>query len=130
MKLFGDVTVLRGSVSWTKPLLLRVMPAAARSEEPVSTPAAPAEYDEDGRLYVFRFARTAPQRYAIERDRLFEYMKQRRLPTEGQRRIRRDARNCADFFSDVRDLQYDYEVLPYEASQVTRLRKKRNARAC
>jgi hypothetical protein len=131
MKLFGDVTVLRGSVSWTKPLLLRVLPAAPPAEPAVSAPpAAPAEYDEDGRLYVFRFPRTAPQQYAIERDRIFEYMKQRRLPTAGQRRIRRDASNTADFFSDVRELQYDYEVLPYEASQVTRLRKKRNARAC
>jgi hypothetical protein len=136
MKLFGDVTVLRGSVSWTKPFRPRVTPAAV-GDQPANSAAVTPEYDEDGRLYVFRYTRSAPQQYAIERDRIFEYIKRRRLPTAGQRRIRRDVRNCADFFADVRELQYEYEVTPYRrpepaegASEVVRLRKKRNAHAC
>jgi hypothetical protein len=84
-------------------------PAAA---PPQSLPVAAApEFDEDGRLYVFRFARTAPQRYSFDWDRIFEYTKRKRLPDEGQRQIRRDLRNRADFFSDVRDIQTPHDVL-------------------
>jgi hypothetical protein len=108
MKLFGDVNVLRGTVAWTAPWRLRLTPPAPVPE--AAAEAALPEFDEDGRLYVFRYPRTAPQRYTIERDRLFEYMKRRRLPDAGQRQIRRDVRNCADFFSDVREIQTPYDV--------------------
>lgn len=109
MKIFGEVNVLRGTVAWTRPLRLRL---ARPAEAPAAAPAVAApEFDEDGRLYVFRYAQTAPAHYRIERDRLFEYMKRRRLPDEGQRQIRRDVRNRADFFSDVREIQTPGEVL-------------------
>ena len=110
MKLFGEVNVLRGTVDWTRPLRIRFHPPtqAARTPEP----AAPQEYDEDGRLYVFRYARSAPLHYSIERDRIFEYMRHRRLPDAGQRQIRRDVRNRADFFADVREIQCHSEVSP------------------
>jgi hypothetical protein len=109
MKLFGDVSVLRGSVTWTRPFRLRYTPAASPPQT-LPVPTAP-EFDEDGRLYVFRFARTAPQHYAIDRERIFEYKKRKRLPNEGERQIRRDFRNRADFFADVRDLQTPHDVL-------------------
>ncbi len=111
MRIFGEVNVLRGSVAWTRPLRLR-LPAQTALPETTAAPAALPEFDEDGRLYVFRYAQTAPQRYSIERDRIFEYMRRRRLPDEGQRQIRRDFRNRADFIADVRDLQ-----TPSEAEQ-------------
>jgi hypothetical protein len=108
MKLFGEVNVLRGSVAWVKPFRIRLTPPA-QAEAP--SPATAPEFDEDGRLYVFRYARTAPQRYSIERDRIFEYLKRRRLPDAGQRQFRRDLRNRADFFADVRDLQTPAEAV-------------------
>ncbi|HLI97193.1 MAG TPA: hypothetical protein VKT72_14085 [Candidatus Baltobacteraceae bacterium] len=73
-------------------------------------PAVP-EFDEDGRLYVFRFARTAPQQCRIDRDRIFEYKKRKKLPDEGQRQIRRDMRNRADFFADVREIQTPRDIV-------------------
>jgi hypothetical protein len=113
MKLFGDVSVIRGSVAWPRPWRLRLMPQTRTIAPPpvVEQPAPLApEYDEDGRLYVFRYARVSPQHYQIERDRIFEYMKQRRLPTWIQRQIRRDYRNRADFFADVREIQTPPDV--------------------
>lgn len=109
MKIFGEVSVLRGSIAWTKPFRVRV---SHPEPIPAAAPAAVPEYDEDGRLYVFRFARSVPEQRTIDRDRIFEYMKRRRLPDEGQRQIRRDVRNRADFFADVRELQ-----TPREAAQ-------------
>jgi hypothetical protein len=111
MKLFGEVNVIRGTAAWTRPWRLRLTPAAPPQVE-ASTPAAP-EFDEDGRLYVFRYAHSTQQRYSIERDRIFEYLKHRRLPDAGQRQIRRDARNRADFIADVREIQTPSE--PFEA---------------
>lgn len=107
MKLFGSAKVIRGSVGWTNPFRIRVvLPGDA---PPAPVPAA-AEYDEDGRQYVFRFARTAPRPQTIERDRIFEYMKRHRLPDETDRQIRRDLRNSADVYADLRDLQTHPEV--------------------
>lgn len=97
MKLFGEVNVLRGSVAWPRPLRRLVAHETAPAQPPPA-PAALPEFDEDGRLYVFRYARSAPEHYCIERDRIFDYMKRRRLPDEGQRQIRRDVRNQADFW--------------------------------
>lgn len=111
MKIFGEVNVLRGSIAWTRPFHVRLThPEPILAAPPTAAPAVP-EYDEEGRLYVFRFAWSAPTAYRIERDRLFEYMKRRRLPDEGQRQIRRDVRNRADFFSDVRELQTPNDLL-------------------
>jgi hypothetical protein len=110
MKLFGDVSVLRGSVTWNRPFRLRYTPPGP-SSPPAQGAAAAPEFDEEGRLYVFRFAPAAPERYRIDWDRIFEYRKRRRLPDEGQRQIRRDVRNRADFFADVRELQTPHDVL-------------------
>lgn len=110
MKIFGDVSVLKGSVAWTRPFRLKLTPPAPTAQHLPASTTLP-EFDEDGRLYVFRFARTAPQRYTIDFDRIFDYMRRRRLPDEGQRQIRRDVRNRADFFSDVREIQTPSELL-------------------
>lgn len=107
MKLFANSTAVRGSVAWTNPLRLAVtlFPHSEVGEsEPEIAPASD-EYDEEGRRYVFRFARTRSGPCTIERDRIFEYMKRHRLPDETDRQIRRDLRNRADLFADIRDLQ-------------------------
>lgn len=109
MKIFGEVNVLKGSVTWSRPFRIRVS-APAQEAPPGAPPAAVPEFDEEGRIYVFRYAKCAPQAYHIERDRIFEYMKRRRLPDEGQRQFRRDFRNRADFFADVRDIQTPSEL--------------------
>jgi|SRR5579872_903559 len=109
MRFFGDVSVLRGSIPWTRPFRLRYTPAAPPPQA-LPAPAVP-EFDEDGRLYVFRFARTAPQQCRIDRDRIFEYKKRKKLPDEGQRQIRRDMRNRADFFADVREIQTPRDIV-------------------
>lgn len=96
MRIFDEVNVLRGSVAWTRPLRLRL--ARENPPEPAAAPAALPEFDEDGRLYVFRYASASPRHYQIERDRIFDYMKRRRLPDEGQRQIRRDVRNQAELW--------------------------------
>jgi len=115
MRLFGDAKVLHGSITWTKPLRLKitVLPQPARkSEEALAPTTLHKEFDEDGRQWVFRFARTTPQRYAVDRDRIFDYMRKHRLPSEGVRQIRRDLRNAANFFTDVRDIQTHNDVEP------------------
>ena len=48
--------------------------------------------------------------YRLERDRIFEYMKRRRLPDAGQRQIRRDLRNSGDLYADVRDLEFHPDI--------------------
>lgn len=103
MRFLGDVSVLRGSAEWLRPLRVKVSPPSTALTAPAQT--APSEFDEEGRLFVFRYARTAPQECRIDRDRIFDYLRRRRLPDAGQRQIRRDLRNRADFFSDVRELQ-------------------------
>jgi hypothetical protein len=111
MRLFGDAKVLRGSVTWTNPLRLRVtvLPQPVPAQEAPSA-VQPVEYDEDGREWVFRYSRTAPQRYAVDRDRIFQYLKRHRLPSEGARQIRRDLRNTVDFYTGVRDIQTHSDV--------------------
>ena len=109
MRLFGEVNVVRGSVAWARPFRLRLTPPSAPPQMPPASAAVP-EYDEEGRLYVSRFARSLPQQYTIERDRIFEYMKRRRLPDAGQRQIRRDLRNSGDLYADVRDLEFHPDI--------------------
>lgn len=92
MKLFGDVSVIRGSIGWAGFLRPR-----ERNDARLPLAAAPQrEFDEDGRLYVFRYPRSQPQRCSIDFDRVFDYMKRRRLPSEAHRRFRRDAENSVD----------------------------------
>jgi hypothetical protein len=119
MRLFGEARVSRGSIAWTNPLRLRitVFPRPAVTEElprAVEAPPAPVsiEYDEDGRLYVFRFARTAPKQCAIDRDRIFHYLKKHRLPDEADRALRRDLRNQVELYADLRDLETHPDVEP------------------
>lgn len=111
MRLFGDANVPHGSLIHTRPLRLNISifsPPAAVEAPP--QPAAAPEFDEDGRLWVFRFPRSVPRRYSIDRDRLFAYAKKHRFPTEGERRMRRDWRNCADFYTEIRELQTHPDV--------------------
>ena len=117
MRLFGDARVTRGSIAWTNPLRLRVtvfpkpqIEEVGRIVEPAAT--APAEYDEDGRLYVFRFARSTPKQCAIDRDRLFHYIKKHRLPDEADRALRRDLRNQVELYADLRDLETHPDIEP------------------
>lgn len=108
--------MLGGSAAWTHPLRLRLK-IFDHAPQPISPPslpqpaaAEPVEYDEDGRLYVFRYRTAAPAAYTIERDRLFAYVKRRRLPTEADRSFRRDVKNSANFFEDVRELQTHSDI--------------------
>lgn len=113
MKLFGNAKVVRGSVAWTNPLRLGITivpPQPAQPAERVAGGETAAEYDEEGRRYVFRFARSAPKQCTIERDRIFEYLKRHRLPDESDRQLRRDLRNQADLFADIRELQTHPDV--------------------
>lgn len=119
MRLFGDPKVFRGSIAWTKPLRLKVSvfprPGSVVSQPAVAAaPPAPAEYDEDGRLWVFRFAQSVRATYRVDRDRIFTYMRRHRLPTEGVRQIRRDLRNSMDLYSALRELQTHSDVDTYQ----------------
>jgi len=94
MRHIGTARVTRGSIPWALPRLNvkffpKGEPAAASSQA-----AAP------------------PGTYAIDRDRIFDYVKTHKLPGERARQVRRDLRNSVDFFSDVRDLQTHAEVDP------------------
>lgn len=117
MRLFGEAKVTRGSIAWTNPLRLKinVFPAPAEreaaQEQQTAPAAAPVEYDEDGRIYVFKFARTMPQRCAIDRDRLFHYIKTHKLPNEADRALRRDLRNQVELYGDLRDLQTHSDIV-------------------
>lgn len=120
MRLFGEARVTRGSIAWTNPLRLRinVLPKPAAEEASAPPPQAvpipvPAEYDEDGRLYVFRFARTVPQQCAVDRDRLFHYIKSHKLPDEADRALRRDLRNQVELYADLRDLQTHPDIVSF-----------------
>lgn len=99
----------------------RKLVASTSPPSPAAGAGSP-EYDEDGRLYVWRFPRSAPERRTIDRDRIYEFVKKRRrtieefprwqplLPTEDTRRYVRDLRNSAHFYEDVRDLQTHTEI--------------------
>jgi hypothetical protein len=91
-----------------------VFPKPATEEVARVVPPAPvpAEYDEDGRLYVFRFARSAPTQCAIDRDRIFQYIKKHKLPDEADRALRRDLRNQIELYADLRELQTHRDVEP------------------
>ena len=105
---------------WLKPTQLPCAPAPSEptSEQP--------EFDEDGRRYVFRFSQLPPRRYQIDRDRLFFYARTHELPGPRARMIRRDLRNSANFYEDVREIQTHPDVVAVEGdpstNSVTRLR--------
>ncbi len=93
----ATVNSIRGSIAWTNPLRLKISIFPKReTEEEVAAPSTPA----------------GTQSYVIDRDRIFEYVRKHRLPTEADRQFRRDVRNRVDFVSDVRDLQTPSEVWP------------------
>ena len=118
MRLFGDPKVFRGSIAWTKPLRLKIAVLPRPSSSPLHAPPGAvtepppqqAEYDEDGRLWVFRYACATPRTYQVDRSRIFAYMKRHRLPSESVRQIRRDQRNAIDLYSAVRELQTHAEI--------------------
>ena len=105
---------------WLKPTQL---PCAPTASEPTSEQP---EFDEDGRRYVFKYAQLPPPRYHIDRDRLFAYARTHQLPGARTRMIRRDLRNAANFYEDVREIQTHPDVVVMEsenlANPVTRLR--------
>lgn len=108
------------TIFWLKP------PHAAAAAAPTESVAAEPEYDEDGRRYVFRYGPAQPQQYTIDRDRLFRYARAHELPGARARMLRRDLRNAANFYEDVREIQThpDVSVVETQASvePVTRLR--------
>ncbi|HEV3152253.1 MAG TPA: hypothetical protein VGZ02_00455 [Candidatus Baltobacteraceae bacterium] len=97
--------------------LRAALPVRPALTQPSTTTAVPVEFDEDGRIWVFRYSRTVPQSARIDRDRIFQYMKTHRLPGETERQIRRDMRNAADFFTGVRELQTHSEIQFVEGSE-------------
>jgi hypothetical protein len=113
MKLFGDSNIIHDSVKWIAPLRLRVTIREPVRGEIGEARQEPAEFDENGRRYVFRYRPAEHQTYTIDRERIFEYVKQRRLPGPAARAYARDIRNSVNFFEDVRDLQThsDVEIL-------------------
>lgn len=113
MRFLADAKVLRGSIIWTSPLKFRITvlprPQNIRTVE-AAPPAQPAEYDEDGRVWVFRYAPARKATYVIDRDRIFTYQKKHKLPSEGVRQLRRDLRNSVDFYTAVREIQTHPEI--------------------
>ena len=94
-----------------------------RPTHPIDRPAAEAaatepEFDEDGRRYVFRFAPAQPQQYTMNRDRLFAYARTHELPGARARAIRRDLRNSASFYEDVREIQTHPDVIELASEPV------------
>lgn len=112
-----------------------VTPIRVSELEPLPPPVVealpePATYDEDGRRYAFRFAPAKPAAYAVDRERLFEFVKRRRrvmafgsigdgaihyktqrlLPDASERAYLRALKHAVDFFEDVRDLQTHADV--------------------
>jgi hypothetical protein len=69
------------------------------------------EFDDEGRRYVFRYASAPRQRYHVDRDRIFDYLATHELPGIRARSIRRDTRNAANFFEDVRELQTHPDIV-------------------
>jgi hypothetical protein len=109
-----DVGILRGS-TWLQPFGLKRPRAAATLEVVEVTEQSetlPLEFDEDGRRYVFRFARRVPQRVTMDRDRLFAYKSI--LPDESVRAYLRDLKNRADFYTEIRELQTHPDVIPVD----------------
>ncbi len=90
-------------------------------EETVAQPEAP-QYDEEGRKYVFRYPAPAQRIYTIDRDRIFDYLATHDLPGTRARRIRRDLRNAANFYEDVREIQTHYDVEPLDELTQRRFR--------
>lgn len=109
MSLFASVQAIRGTILFRTPAA--ATPALEPTQPPVTPAPEPIEYDEEGRRYVFRFARRQPQPVVIDRDRLFEYVRRRLLPDADVRRYVRDLRNRADVYTSVRELQTHPDVI-------------------
>ncbi len=93
-------------------------------EEAVAQTEAP-QYDEDGRKYVFRYPVSTPRNYTIDRERIFDYLATHDVPGARARRIRRDLRNRANFYEDIREIQTHAEVEPLD--ELTQKRRFRSA---
>jgi hypothetical protein len=130
MSLFANVQAIRGTILFRTPAA--PTPALQTPQPPLTLPAEPIEYDEDGRRYAFRFPPRRPQPVVIDRDRLFEYVRRRRpaadghrplplLPDADVRRYVRDLRNRADFYTSVRELQTHPDVIAFDGSASLRL---------
>ena len=104
--------------------LFWLRPTHAIDQPAVEAAAADPEFDEDGRRYVFRFSPAQPQQYTINRDRLFSYARAHELPGTRSRTLRRDLRNAASFYEDVREIQTHPDVVEMTSEPVPRLRLK------
>jgi len=90
-------------------------------EDTIAQPDSP-QYDEDGRKYVFRYPASTPRSYTIDRDRIFDYLATHDVPGARARRIRRDLRNTANFYEDIREIQTHAEVEPLDELTKRRFR--------
>lgn len=95
--------------------------------EPCTDEETPAQsdapqYDEDGRIYVFRYPPSIPERYTIDRERIFDYLATHNVPGARARRIRRDTRNAANFYEDVREIQTHADVVSLDELSQRRFR--------
>lgn len=91
------------------------------NEDTAAQPESP-QYDEDGRKYVFRYPATVPRTYTIDRDRIFDYLATHDVPGARARRIRRDLRNAANFYEDIREIQTHVDVEPLDELAQRRFR--------
>lgn len=123
MSLFANVQAIRGTITFRTPAA--ATPALEPTQPPLTLAPEPVEFDEDGRRYAFRFPHRQPQPVVIDRDRLFEYVRRRRLAADGReplpllpdadvRRYVRDVRNRADFYTSVRELQTHPDVIAFD----------------
>jgi hypothetical protein len=104
------------TLTWFRPQLefkgsLRAAPVPSEHVERLPQAPREPEFDEDGRMYVFRYHRCEPAPVHIDRERLFEYVHSHKLPKMSDRVRLRDQRNAANFFEDVREIQTHPEIL-------------------
>ncbi len=95
--------------------------APCTDEESPAQPESP-QYDEDGRKYVFRYPPSVPRKYTMDRERLFDYLATHDVPGARARRIRRDQRNAANFYEDIREIQTHVDVEPLDELAQRRFR--------
>jgi hypothetical protein len=97
-------------------------PSVPNTNELTAAQPETPQYDEDGRKYVFRYPKQMPQRYTIDRERIFHYLATHDVPGASARTIRRDLRNAANFYQDVREIQTHSEVEPVDELTQRRFR--------
>lgn len=97
-------------------------PITAVTDDEAPVQSDTPQYDEDGRRYVFRYTTTQPRTYTIDRERIFDYLATHDVPGARARRIRRDLRNMANFYEDVREIQTHADVEPLDELAQRRFR--------